>query len=137
MNVDNAAIVPLRTVFFTAAETMNVNNTAIVPLSSHPLITSTPPQLQSQGLCTDAHSHQVNPSSMLQFNQFNIRHTQVRVQVTTQPDMSQTFEAHQHHQVPIAITATTSLNNQMVPMTVQHTPQQQSDLPHPAPGAYF
>jgi D-alanyl-D-alanine carboxypeptidase len=51
--------------------------------------------------------------------------------------MSPTFEANQRHQVPIEITATTSLNNQMVPMTVQHTPQQQSDLPILPPGLIF
>jgi hypothetical protein len=133
MNVDNTAIVPLRTAMVTAADNMHVDTTAMVPLST-PLITSTPPQLQSQGLHTHGHSHQLNPSSMLQFNQFNIRQTQVRVQVTTQPDMSPTLEANQRHHLPIAITSTMSLNNQMVPMTVQHSPQQQSDLPIPPSG---
>jgi hypothetical protein len=85
MNVDNSAIVPLRTVMVTTADNMHVDTSAMLPLSTH-LITSTPPQLQSQRLRTHG---QLNSSSMLQFNQFNIRQTQVRVQVTTQPAMVQ------------------------------------------------
>jgi hypothetical protein len=124
MNVDNSAIVPLRTVMATPTDNMHVDTPTMLPPTTHP-ITSTQPQLQSHHLTTHG---QLNSSSMLQFNQFNTRQTQVRVQVTTQPALSPTLAANQRNQLTMAI-PTLPLNNQMMPLTVQHSPQQQSDLP--------
>jgi hypothetical protein len=120
---------PLETQITTVAEDMNVDNNAIVPLSAPPLPNTDLVQVPTQRPHTNGQSHQRNSASMLEFNQFNIRQTQVRVQVTTQADISPTFEVNQRHHVPNFLTVTESLNSQMIPMTAQQTPQQHPALP--------
>jgi hypothetical protein len=124
MNVGNSAIVPLTTVMATPADNMNLDTPTMLPPTTQPIINT---QQQSQSHQLNTHD-QRNHSSMLQFNQFNIKQTQVRVQVTTQPALSPTLETNQRNQLTAAI-PTLALNNLMMPLTVQHSPQQQSDLP--------
>jgi hypothetical protein len=66
---------------------------------------------------------------MMQFNQFNIRQTQLRVQVTTQADISPTLGINQRHQGPNFLTVSEHMQSQMIPMTVQQTPQLHSIIP--------
>jgi hypothetical protein len=120
---------PLQTQTTTPADDMNVDNTAIVPLSAPTMHNTDPFQIQTQRPRSDGQAQQRNSASMLQFNQFNIRQTQVRVQVTTQADISPTFEVNQRHQAPNLLTVTESLHSQMIPMTAQQTPQHHSIIP--------
>jgi hypothetical protein len=85
---------PLQTQITTPADDMKVDNNAIVPLSAPAMHNTDQVRIQTQRPCTDDQAQQRNSASMLQFNQLNIRQTQVRVQVTTQADISPTFEVN-------------------------------------------
>jgi hypothetical protein len=83
MNVDKSSMLPLSNMMINPSDNMNLDNPAMLPLTTQP---PTYAQQQSQQH-QQSQTLQLNPhdqghhSSMLQFNQLNIRQTQVRVQV--------------------------------------------------------
>jgi hypothetical protein len=129
MNVDKSSMLPLSTMMINPSDNMNLDNPAMLPHTTQP---PTYAQQQSQQH-QQSQTLQLNPhdqghhSSMLQFNQFNIRQTQVRVQVTTQPALCPTLETNHSTQLTAAL-PNLALNNLMMPLTVHNSPQQQSDL---------
>jgi hypothetical protein len=121
--------VSLQTQTATPTDAMNVDPTTIVPLNAPTTHNTDLVQVQTQRPHTDDQAHQRLSASMMQFNQFNIRQTQLRVQVTTQADISPTLGINQRHQGPNLLTVSEHVQSQMIPMTVQQTPQLHSIIP--------
>jgi hypothetical protein len=121
--------VPSQTQTATPTDAMSVDNNAIVPLNAPTMHNTDLVQTQTQLPRPADQAQQRQSTPMMQFNHFNIRQTQVQVQVSTQADITPTFEISQRHQAPNLLNATKSLHSQMISMTAQQTPQQQPIIP--------